>query len=69
MFPRADVYTRSVCLGIETGKEVVCAASMVTPPLVQVTNVSPQTTDQQMKELFSYLGDIEEIRVYPSRYF
>ena len=38
------------------------------PPLIQVTNVSPQATDQQMKELFSYLGSIKEIKVYPERY-
>ena len=32
---------------------------------VQVTNVSPQATEQHMKELFSYFGGIDEIRVYP----
>ena len=37
------------------------------PPLIQVTNVSPQATDQQMKELFSYLGRIKDIKVYPGR--
>ena len=37
-------------------------------PLIQVTNVAPLTTDQQMKELFSYLGSINEIKVYPERY-
>ena len=36
-------------------------------PLIQVTNVSPQATQQQMKELFSYLGNIEEIKVFPER--
>ena len=39
----------------------------VDPPLIQVTNVSPQATNQQMKELFSYLGDIKEIKVYPEK--
>jgi arginine/serine-rich splicing factor 12 len=34
-------------------------------PLIQVTNVSPQTTNQQMRELFSYLGRIKELKVYP----
>ena len=37
-------------------------------PLIQVTNVSPQTTNQQMKELFSYLGSTKELKVYPERY-
>lgn len=37
-------------------------------PMIQVTNVSPQASQQQMKELFSYLGDIEEIKIYPERY-
>lgn len=32
---------------------------------VQVTNVSPQASEQQMKELFSYFGSIDEIKVYP----
>lgn len=34
-------------------------------PMIQVTNVSPQATQQQMKELLSYLGDIERIKIYP----
>lgn len=40
---------------------------MPSPTLIQVTNVSPHATPQQMKELFSYLGDIVEIKVYPER--
>ena len=36
-------------------------------PLIQVTNVSPRATDQQMRELFSYLGSIKELKVYPER--
>ena len=35
--------------------------------MIQVTNVSPHATHQQMKELFSYLGDIEEIKIYPEK--
>ena len=42
-------------------------AKMPSPTLIQVTNVSPHATPQQMKELFSYLGDIVEIKVYPER--
>lgn len=39
--------------------------AMVCPTMVQVTNVSPLATTQQMKELFSYLGDIVDIKLYP----
>lgn len=45
---------------IERSLSVLMAAMMV-----QVTNVSPSTTSQQLKELFSYLGDINEIKLYP----
>lgn len=38
---------------------------MVAANMVQVTNVSPSATAQQMKELFSYLGDIAELHLYP----
>lgn len=41
------------------------SAKMVCLTMVQVTNVSPTATTQQMKELFSYMGDIVEIKVYP----
>ena len=33
--------------------------------LIQVTNVSPSAGLQQMRELFSYFGDIEELRLFP----
>lgn len=36
--------------------------------LIQVTNVSPLASSQNVREIFSYLGDIEEIRVYPEKY-
>ena len=32
---------------------------------VQVTNVSPNATFQNIKELFSYFGDIDELKVFP----
>ena len=43
---------------------VLLAFKMVTCT-VQVTNVSPLASERQMKELFSYFGGIDEIRVYP----
>ena len=33
--------------------------------IVQVTNISPQANKQQMNELFSYLGDISDISLFP----
>ena len=36
--------------------------------LIQVTNVSPLASAQNVREIFSYLGDIEDIKVYPEKY-
>lgn len=37
-----------------------------TPKVVQVTNIAPQATKDQMQTLFSSIGKIEEIRLYPT---
>ena len=34
--------------------------------LFQVTNIAPQATRDQMHTLFSFLGKIEDLRLYPS---
>ena len=34
--------------------------------LLQVTNIAPQATRDQMHTLFSFLGKIEDLRLYPS---
>ena len=34
--------------------------------VIQVTNIAPQATRDQMHTLFSHLGKIEDIRLYPS---
>ena len=34
--------------------------------VVQVTNIAPQATKDQMSTLFGYLGKIEDIRLYPT---
>ena len=34
--------------------------------VIQVTNIAPQATRDQMHTLFSLLGKIEDIRLYPS---
>ncbi|XP_043941767.1 serine/arginine-rich splicing factor 11 isoform X1 [Protopterus annectens] len=33
--------------------------------VIQVTNVSPSATSEQMRTLFSFLGNIEELRLFP----
>nr|XP_023696235.1 serine/arginine-rich splicing factor 11 [Paramormyrops kingsleyae] len=33
--------------------------------VIQVTNVSPSTTSEQMRTLFSFLGNIEELKLFP----
>ncbi|XP_056148932.1 serine/arginine-rich splicing factor 11-like isoform X1 [Lampris incognitus] len=36
-----------------------------TTKVVQVTNVSPSTTSEQMRTLFGFLGTIEELKLFP----
>ncbi|XP_035276328.1 serine/arginine-rich splicing factor 11-like [Anguilla rostrata] len=36
-----------------------------TTNVIQVTNVSPSTTSEQMRTLFGFLGKIEELRLFP----
>ncbi|CAJ0922605.1 unnamed protein product [Ranitomeya imitator] len=33
--------------------------------VIQVTNLSAAVTSEQMRTLFSFLGDVEELRLYP----
>ncbi|MGH0162242.1 UNVERIFIED_CONTAM: hypothetical protein FKN15_047677 [Acipenser sinensis] len=33
--------------------------------VIQVTNLSPAVTSEQMRTLFAFLGDVEELRLYP----
>ena len=36
--------------------------------LILVSNISSYVSPQQVKELMSYLGDIEQMKVFPERY-
>jgi hypothetical protein len=36
--------------------------------VLQVSNIAPNATRDQMKTLFSYLGRIDEIKMYPAEY-
>lgn len=33
--------------------------------IIQVTNIAPQATRDQMQTLFSFVGKIDDIRLYP----
>ena len=35
--------------------------------MILVSNISSYVSPQQIKELMSYLGDIEQIKVFPER--
>lgn len=37
-----------------------------TTKVVQITNIAPQATKDQMQNLFGHIGKIEEIRLYPT---
>ncbi|XP_064634923.1 serine/arginine-rich splicing factor 11-like isoform X4 [Lineus longissimus] len=41
-------------------------SSSVNTKVIQVTNVAPTATKEQMKTLFSYIGRIEEVKLYPA---
>jgi len=41
-------------------------AAMPTTKVVQITNIAPQATKDQMQTLFGFLGKIEDIRLYPT---
>ena len=34
--------------------------------VIQVTNIAPQATRDQMQTLFAFVGRIEDLRLYPS---
>ena len=36
--------------------------------IIQVANIAPQTTREQMMALFGYLGKVDDLRLYPSMY-
>ena len=36
--------------------------------VVQVSNIAPGATKDQMKTLFNYLGRIDELKMYPGEY-
>ena len=36
--------------------------------IIQITNVAPTATADQMRTLFGYLGRIEDVYIYPAGY-
>lgn len=49
-----------------TGQIEEIVAVNVGTKVIQVTNIAPQTTRDQMHALFGYVGKIEDIRLYPT---
>ena len=71
--PCTKLYRRTVNYGgfvrpLQCEKRVRPASKMACPTMIQVTNISPRATTQHMRELFSYLGDVTEVKVYPEEY-
>ena len=36
--------------------------------MIQITNIAPVVTKEQIKTLFSFVGKVGEIKLYPERY-
>ena len=53
-------------LFIEQARSISTMLEMERTKVIQVTNIAPQATRDQMHTLFSHLGKIEDIRLYPS---
>jgi len=47
-------------------QSMVPSDNSVNSKVIQVTNIAPQATRDQMHTLFSFLGKIEDLRLYPS---
>ena len=57
----------AVAVPLETSVIPMVATPLVTNSrVVQVTNIAPQATRDQMLSLFVHVGQIEDIRLYPS---
>ena len=50
----------------DDAKEAQLVVMLVLMLFMQVTNIAPQATRDQMHTLFSFLGKIEDLRLYPS---
>lgn len=38
----------------------------ITTKVIQVANIAQNTTKEQMKTLFSYIGRLDELKIYPT---
>lgn len=41
------------------------SSEKITTKVIQITNVAPNATKEQMKTFFGYVGRIDEIKIYP----
>ncbi|KAK7598310.1 hypothetical protein V9T40_006545 [Parthenolecanium corni] len=49
-----------------TGQTDPLASMIMATKVIQVTNIAPQATRDQMQTLFGFVGKVEEIRLYPT---
>ena len=54
------------CLRNEYFK-VISTLKMSETRVIQITNVAPVVTKEQMRTLFSFVGKIDDIKLYPER--
>ena len=78
MGPRSNPLTNIQCplcpdLSLPGLAMTLCVPGSMPPPMemgatkvIQVTNIAPQATRDQMHTLFSFLGKVEDLRLYPS---
>ena len=47
--------------------KVISTSKMSETRVIQITNVAPVVTKEQMRTLFSFVGKIDDIKLYPER--
>ncbi len=52
--------------GFGPGGRVSAKRAEVETYVIQVANIAPQATKDQMMSLFGYIGKIEDLRLYPT---
>ena len=59
------VYWKTKLLYFVTSKLNIAMSSRIDTRVIQVTNVAPATTKDQLKTLFQFIGRIREIKLFP----
>jgi len=53
------------CLSIDVHHHQIGATMTSSTNVIQVTNVSPSSTAEQMRTLFGFIGTIDELKLFP----